>query len=62
VKKKRRIVAVITCFPYARQSDIPFKTKPASNDANSYDLWQARPGTLVANMVIFLFFSFLFLV
>jgi ribose-phosphate pyrophosphokinase len=46
----RRITAVIPCFPYSRQAETPYKTKYA---ARRYDSWQARPGTLVANMVLY---------
>jgi len=50
----RRITAVVPCFPYARQAETPYKTKYAASStaAPQYDSWQARPGTLVANMVL----------
>jgi len=50
----RRITAVVPCFPYARQAETPYKTKDAASSTAGpqYDSWQARPGTLVANMVL----------
>ena len=44
----RRITAVIPSFPYSRQAETPYKTK---FNTKRYDSWQARPGTLVANLV-----------
>ena len=43
-----RITAVIPSLPYSRQAETPYKTK---FNARRYDSWQARPGTLVANLV-----------
>lgn len=48
ISSARRITAVIPSFPYSRQADLPYKT----TEKSPMDVWQARPGTLVANMVI----------
>ena len=39
---------MIPSFPYSRQAETPYKTKI---NTKRYDSWQARPGTLVANLV-----------
>lgn len=46
IASAKRIVAVIPCFPYAKQADVPYKSH------GKYDMWQARPGTLVANLLM----------
>lgn len=52
ISSARRITAVIPSFPYARQADIPFKAPgDTESKATTTDIWQARPGTLVANML-----------
>jgi len=48
IASARRITAVIPCFPYARQPDAPYANR---DDSRKHDLWQARPGTLVANLL-----------
>lgn len=48
IASARRITAVIPCFPYARQPDAPYTSNSSSRRA---DLWQARPGTLMANLL-----------
>lgn len=50
IASARRITAVIPSFPYARQPDAPYTS---DSKARRSDLWQARPGTLVANLVPF---------
>jgi ribose-phosphate pyrophosphokinase len=44
-----RVTAVIPCFPYSRQPDEPFKK---SRVDDGYKFWAARPGTLIANMLM----------